>query len=93
MDDVAEIKLKSFELKNDDREFIFELKHSTGETTLTQDLVIKEVYGSWVAEIKISDFPEMNCVSDAALKMADWLSRLSFSIKKGRELFDKLEDI
>lgn len=86
MKEFSKVSLQLFEATdNDGARCIYLIEHNNGETVLDQAMVIDRVTNNsgWVANIDLGEFPEQGSPRDAALKLADWLKRLSAAIEHG----------
>ena len=67
--------------------FEYSVEQNNGSTSVEQSLIISSVEGlldpNWIAEIKLDEFPPQNTPEAAAHKLADWLERLSDTIRSG----------
>ena len=83
------VKVELINYKKDGTQMVYDysVEHNNGQTSLEQTLSIKSVPGlfvdSWVASVEMGDFPSQNSPLEAALKLTDWLERLSIAIKNG----------
>lgn len=72
--------------KNKTRIWIYELKHDSDitKTILTEDLIIDmDSRGAYHAKLELDDFPQCLSKKASAIKMANWLQRLSMAIRNG----------
>lgn len=72
--------------KNKTRIWIYELKHNSDitKTILTEDLIIDmDSRGEYHAKLELDDFPQCPSKKASAIKMANWLQRLSMAIRNG----------
>lgn len=77
-------KLRSIDLSKPERTVKYSIKHNNGETTVDQDLIlIRHSDGTWSANMEFDGFPNQVTAQDAAMKLSDWMDRLSRSIKNG----------
>ncbi|HCR1961855.1 TPA: hypothetical protein ONC42_000503 [Enterobacter kobei] len=80
----TEVELVSYvkERSTGTSEARYYVKHSNQQTVLEQGLAIsRDARGNYDACIVITDFPPQKSPEEAALKLADWLKRLSESIE------------
>lgn len=58
------------------------VSHSNSETILEQTLVIEEdQFGRYTAKMEFEDFRGLKSEKEAALKLADWMRRMSEAIE------------
>ena len=72
--------------KNKTRTWIYELKHDSDitKTILTEDLIIgRNLWGEYHAKLELDDFPQCPSKKATAIKMVNWLQRLSMAIRNG----------
>ncbi|EQB98762.1 hypothetical protein [Photorhabdus temperata] len=56
--------------------------HTNSKTILEQTLVIrKDQFGRCTAKMEFEDFPKLASEKEAALKLADWMKRMSEAIE------------
>lgn len=80
----TEVELVSYvkERSTGSYEARYYVKHSNQQTVLEHGMVInRDGFGNHQASIIITDFPGQKTPEEAALKLADWLKRLSESIE------------
>lgn len=76
--------------KNHDIEVVFCVAHYSleAQTTLDQNLVLTRKAGTglftdkWVASMPMNEFPLQDSAQEAALKLSEWMKRMSFAIKE-----------
>ena len=83
----VKVDLISYKKEGSQMVYDYNVEHDNEQTSLEKTLSIKSVPGlfvnSWVASVEMGDFPSQNSPLEAALKLADWLERLSIAIKNG----------
>ncbi|PQQ22505.1 hypothetical protein [Photorhabdus hindustanensis] len=58
------------------------VSHTNSKTILEQILVIeKDRFGRYTPKMEFTDFPELESEKEAALKLADWMRRMSEAIE------------
>ncbi|WP_426576758.1 hypothetical protein ACP179_20815 [Xenorhabdus stockiae] len=58
------------------------VSHNNLETVLDQRLLInKDEFGRYIARMEFADFPKLKSEKEAALKLADWMRRISEAIE------------
>lgn len=78
-------KLKSIEINNDTIQCIWTISHNNYDTTLEQDLKLIKTPLGWKAYCTIDQFPDgIETPNEAALKLAEWFSRLSIAINNNK---------
>lgn len=82
MSDFAQLISFKLDRKKRTTESVYFIQHNNRRTTLEQELTIKsDEYGEFTASVDMSDFPKLLTEREAALKMADWMQRLSIAIE------------
>lgn len=84
----AHVELVEFkkDRENKTKTWTYELKdHSEiTKTVLTEDLIIdRNLWGEYHAKLELDDFPQCPSKKATAIKMANWLQRLSMAIRNG----------
>ena len=81
----GKVELTSFTKANGAYTFEYLVEQDNGVTTVHQVLTIRGIDGlsNWIADIKLEGFQPQKTPADAAIKMADWLSRLAAAIRIG----------
>lgn len=84
----VELLSYSHTVKGEDDTFEYSVHHTDGETTLEQKVTISATDGllgpAWNASIELGEFPPQQTPYDAAMKLADWLDRMSKAIRVGK---------
>ena len=69
------------------------IRHNNGTTTVKQSMRLIKENGKWEAEIGLSGFPGQDTPDRAAMKLAEWLTRLGAAIEQGKYDKVKLEEL
>ena len=89
--------------ENSNQVFIYNVEHNNGVTSVDQNMTLSSndlgMQPTWNASICLDKFPDQKTPEDAALKLADWLERLSIGIRNGdylppvRSKYKDVEDV
>ncbi|MCC8375604.1 hypothetical protein CKY10_21910 [Photorhabdus sp. HUG-39] len=80
----TEVDLIYFEKNREERTQLskYYVLHNNLNTVLEQTLIIsRDEFGKYIASIEFSDFPKLYSEKEAALKLADWMKRMSEAIE------------
>jgi hypothetical protein len=77
------------------KEVSYQIYHTNDKTTLNQQLILscEPKSSEWRARIKIDNFPDGLGLSESALKMGEWLTRLGEAISRGEDIYKMTEDL
>ncbi|MCP9270117.1 hypothetical protein M5U04_19050 [Xenorhabdus sp. XENO-1] len=80
----TEVDLVYFEKDRKERTQLskYYVSHDNLETILDQTLIIsKDEFGRYIAKMEFTNFPKLESEKEAALKLADWMRRMSEAIE------------
>ncbi|PHM61875.1 hypothetical protein [Xenorhabdus ishibashii] len=80
----TDVDLIYFEKDREERTQLskYYVSHNNLETVLDQRLLInKDEFGRYIARMEFTNFPKLKSEKEAALKLADWMRRMSEAIE------------
>ncbi|QTL40930.1 hypothetical protein HGO23_06190 [Xenorhabdus budapestensis] len=80
----TEVDLVYFEKDREERTQLskYYISHNNLNTVLVQTLIIsRDEFGKYIASMEFADFPKLYSEKEAALKLADWMRRMSEAIE------------